>query len=406
MRVRVASLIGLLWLTSTSAVAQQTRADLLEQQRAERAQALSTYQPGKVEQGLLFVEQNRVIERIKAGFGGLYPRVGGFTTGSGFAFGVGIRRRLGGLPIIGDASGAFSMKGYKALDVALGSTPLVGGRLELAAALHWWDYPRERYYGLGPNSSGDDRTSYRYEATHWLAHARIRPLPWLSFGDETGYLRPTIEAGTDSRFPSIDEVFTDATAPGLERPPRLVYTRLIADLDYRDQPGNTRSGGRYLVTWGLGRDRNPGHEFDYERTDVTLEQVVSFFDKKRNFAFRVVGAHVVPRTPDGRVPFFLAPTIGGGNSLRSYDDNRFRDATFLLANVEYRWEAFAGLDLALFADAGDVGMRLRDIRAGDVKTGWGFGLRFNTNRSVFLRLDVGYGGPAGTRVLWKFGPAF
>jgi hypothetical protein len=28
------------------------------------------------------------------------------------------------------------------------------------------------------------------------------------------------------------------------------------------------------------------------------------------------------------------------------------------------------------------------------------------NRAVFLRLDVGLGGPEGTRLFFKFGPAF
>ena len=85
---------------------------------------------------------------------------------------------------------------------------------------------------------------------------------------------------------------------------------------------------------------------------------------------------------------------------------RFRDATFVLTNFEYRWEAFSGLDMALFWDGGDVGRTLRDIRAREYKQGWGFGLRFNTDRRVFLRMDFGFGGPEGTRFFWKYNPAF
>jgi len=78
----------------------------------------------------------------------------------------------------------------------------------------------------------------------------------------------------------------------------------------------------------------------------------------------------------------------------------------VLVNAEYRWEAFSGLDLALFWAGGDVGTRLEQIRLQEFKTGWGFGLRFNTNRSVFMRIDVGMGGPEGSRFFWKFSPAF
>jgi outer membrane protein assembly factor BamA len=236
--------------------------------------------------------------------------------------------------------------------------------------------------------------------------ARVRPWRWFAIGTEIGYLRPDIKSGTDPRFPSVEEAYTEETAPGLTRQPRLAYGRLSLDVDYRDQRANTRGGGRYLVQWGLGQDQDPSRHFSYRRTDVEAEQVFPIFDKKRNFAVRVAASHVDPLNANGAVPFFLSPTIGGSQTLRSYREQRFRDATLLLLNGEYRWEAFSGLDLALFFDAGDVGTKLEQIRLKDFKTGWGFGLRFNTNRAVFMRIDVGFGGLEGSRMFWKWGPAF
>src|SRR5829696_7264450 len=78
------------------AVAQQTRAELLEQQRAERAKDLHPYVPNKLERGLLYLDEKRIIERLGQELSGIYPRIGGFTTGSGFAFGLGVRRALPG----------------------------------------------------------------------------------------------------------------------------------------------------------------------------------------------------------------------------------------------------------------------------------------------------------------------
>ena len=187
--------------------------------------------------------------------------------------------------------------------------------------------------------------------------------------------------------------------PGLARQPRLVYTRGFVDLDYRDHPGNTRGGGRVFFQIGTGRDQDPSREFSYRRTDLEILQVFPIFDKKRNFAVRFAAAHVDPLNPDGRVPFFLSPTIGGSHTIRSYLDLRFRDATYVVTNAEYRWEAFSGLDMVLFWDGGDVGTRLQDIRAKEYKTGWGIGLRFNTDRRVFLRIDLGLGGPEGIALL-------
>ena len=386
--------------------AQQTRAEQLEQLRAEKARSLAPYTPGKMEAMALWIEDRRVLERFSSGLTGIYPRIGGLPTGSGFALGATFRVAKPDPKFVFEATGAGTFKGYKELDLTARLPRLAGDLIELSGGVGWWDYTQMRFFGLGPDSTIENRTSYRYEAAHAQGEMRFRMTPWLSFGDEFGYLRTDIKSGTDPRYPSIEEVFTDEEAPGLDRPPRLAYTRLYFDVDYRDRPRNTRGGGRYLLEWGVGYDQNPGGEFNYRRTNLFLEQVFPIFDKKRNFAVLVRAAHVDPLTADGRVPFFLSPTIGGASTVRSYREERFRAPTFILFNGEYRWEAFSVLDLALFFDAGEVGERMEDIRMRDFKTGYGIGLRFNTNRAVFLRIDLGYGSSEGRQIFFKFGPAF
>jgi len=405
--LRVSRLVVLcLWLVPAAAYGQQTRAELLEQQRAERAQSLSTYTPNALEQGLLYMDEKRILERLGQELSGIYPRIGGFTTGSGFTLGLGVRHALPGTNDFEvDMSGAISARGYKSLDFHVRAPYLLKGRLELDGGTRWWDYTQEDFFGLGESSAGD-RADYRYMGLGVNMVARVRLRQWASFGGELGYLRPDILDGTDNRFPSVDERFTDEEAPGLDRQPRLVYTRGFVDLDYRDQPGNTRSGGRVFLQVGTGRDQDPSREFSYRRTDLEVQHVFPIFDKKRNVAFRLAAAHVDPLNDDGRVAFFLSPTIGGSHTIRSYRELRFRDATYVVLNAEYRWEAFSGLDMALFWDGGDVGTRLEQIRLDEFKTGWGVGLRFNTNRRVFLRVDAGFGGPEGARIFWKYSPAF
>jgi outer membrane protein assembly factor BamA len=388
------------------AFAQQTRAEQLERLRAEKAKLLAPHEPGKLEALLLWIEDRRVVERFRSGLTGLYPRIGGLPTGSGMALGATFRVAKPDPKFVFEATGAATFKGYKQLDLIARLPRLAHDRVELIGGVGWWDYTQMRFYGLGADSRPEDRSSYRYEASHAQGEVRYRVTPWLSVGDEFGYLNTRIRSGTNPRYPSIEEKFTDEEAPGLENPPDLAYTRLYFDLDYRDQRRNTRSGGRYLLQWGLAYDQNPGGEFNYRRTDLFLEQVFPIFDKKRNFAVVMRAAHVDPLNTGGRVPFFLSPTIGGASTLRSFAEERFRAPTFILFNGEYRWEAFSGLDLALFFDAGEVGERLQDISIRDFKTGFGFGLRFNTNRRVFMRIDFGFGGPEGNRTFFKFGPAF
>ncbi len=59
--------------------------------------------------------------------------------------------------------------------------------------------------------------------------------------------------------------------------------------------------------------------------------------------------------PSGnQVPFYLLPSLGGNNTLRSYDDYRFHDQNLAVVNVESRWGLWTHLDVALFLDAGNV----------------------------------------------------
>ncbi len=61
------------------------------------------------------------------------------------------------------------------------------------------------------------------------------------------------------------------------------------------------------------------------------------------------------------VPFYLQPSLGGSNSLRSFTDYRFHDDNMLLANAEVRLALMTHLDLAVFADAGNVASRAGDL---------------------------------------------
>src|SRR5207344_876655 len=91
--------------------------------------------------------------------------------------------------------------------------------------------------------------SYRVNFTNLEARAIVNPLPWVEAGARLGSLSGSVGSGTDSRFPSIEELFTDATAPGLAVQPDYRYQELFGAIDYRDQPNNARAGGNYRLTW-------------------------------------------------------------------------------------------------------------------------------------------------------------
>jgi outer membrane translocation and assembly module TamA len=87
-------------------------------------------------------------------------------------------------------------------------------------------------------------------------------------------------------------------------------------------------------------------------------------------------------------------------------DYRFRDRSAFHFNVEYRWEAFSALDMALFTDFGTVAPRVSDLDFGALKRAYGIGLRFNTPSAVFYRVDLATGAGEGWHFHLKFSNAF
>ncbi len=77
----------------------------------------------------------------------------------------------------------------------------------------------------------------------------------------------------------------------------------------------------------------------------------------------------------------------------------------IVANVEYRWESFSGLDMALFFDAGKVTSRRSDINFRNLETAAGFGFRFNVRNATFIRLDTGFS-REGVQIWFKFANPF
>jgi len=98
------------------------------------------------------------------------------------------------------------------------------------------------------------------------------------------------------------------------------------------------------------------------------------------------------------VPFYLQPSLGGANSLRGYADYRFHDRNMVVVNAEARLALMTHMDLAFFADAGNVAAERRDLDL--ARKSYGAGLRFHTRRMTYARIDAARG-DEGWRLLFR-----
>jgi outer membrane protein assembly factor BamA len=397
-------LIFFLYAVSVCAQDPDTRAGRLQKLREAKAQQLHSYKRTDLESALFEFKNRRLIERYQAGFRNFHPLIGGLDTGSGFAFGTEfIKSDIAGGALEYRMSGQASIAGYQRYKLGLGAPKLAKGRVFLRFDFAQNNAPQEDLYGLGSNSATEDRTNFRLETTDYVGSAGVRIFKKLELGAHGGVLNTNVGPGTDERFPSSEEVFSPDAMPGLDRQPHYKYAGAFARVDSRNQPLNPRSGGLYTIDASYFLDRD-FRAYSFRRWRVEAQQYFPFFNERRVIAVRGK-LDLNSANWDQQVPFFMMPTVGGSEDLRGYREFRFRDKNSLVLNLEYRWEAFSGLDVALFGDAANVFPKADDIKLGDLKTSYGFGFRFNSERSVFLRIDVSFS-PEGVRSFVKFNHVF
>jgi hypothetical protein len=270
-----------------------------------------------------------------------------------------------------------------------------GGRLGYRLNAGWRDATQVGYYGLGMDTSYDDRANFRFNEAFGEAEATFRPLAWSVFTGAVAYDAYDTKGG-EGGHPSIEQEYTSATAPGLGADPnyiRLTATagidlRPTSGIDYRPSAGYARRGGYYGVKYQNWKDVDDIYSFD--QMDVDLIQHVPIL--KETWVLSLRGRLQAVLNDDDTVPYFLMPSVGSGSTLRGYSSRRFRDRSSVLMQAEWRWiPNRTGLDVALFFDAGQVASGPSDFATKDLETDVGIGVRFHGPTSTPLRIELAKG---------------
>ena len=349
-------------------------------------------------------DEHQLMGRLNGDVEGWYPKLGGMTRGSGFAIGPGYRKEVGGGIFI-DASVGLSTKVYKTADLKVRWLQALDEKVEFWTRFRYEDFPQEDFFGIGPSSSEANRTSYDFDSNDITALGFIRPTPWLKVGAEVGYMTPRIGPGSDSKYPVLQEIFDDLDVPGLLEQPDFLHTTLFVDIDYRDRAGRPRSGGFYHVGVGFWDDRTMDR-YNFKRFDANLQQYVPLDAGKKHVLLGRIGASYVNNAAGNRVPFYFLPYVGGVDTVRSFDEFRFKDENALWMTAEYNLTLMKWVSLAAFVDAGKVAPNWEQIQFSDLKKGYGFGARIHSNKMTFARVDFATGGGEGWTMFLKLVPSF
>ena len=274
------------------------------------------------------------------------------------------------------------------------------------------------FFGIGPSSVPADRTFFGFRETVTGANADVL-LPWgFHFLGELNGRWPEIGPRHGQSSPSIEQVYSNTTAPGLSQQPGFV------------QPGE---GLQFLYHGGgLGKEGNFGAAYDLNWT-VNFQQF--FAPSASTYSFRRLtidatnDIHLKSRfkpkegasteatfgtlelrgwlsqsvVPAGHsVPFYFQPTLGGGDidkarTLASYADYRFRAPNALLFRAQYEQPLpkYSFLGLIFRADSGKVAIARGDLDLTHLRHSFGAGFTIRALDFPYLVFMYAWGGPEG-----------
>jgi hypothetical protein len=320
---------------------------------------------------------------------GLYPDLDDIVTGAGwFSGGPGYRKHFPDRHLFIDGSAAISTRAYKRAQARIEATDLAGNHASLGFEVHWQDLTQVSYFGIGPGSLESERSEYRLGNTDLAGYGSIRANRWLSFGGRFGWVKqPTISSPVgpfDRNFPDASGVFP--ADPGMAEQTSLLYGGGTIQADSRNYPSRPTRGALYRAAVQAFVDRDL-QQFSFRRYEAEGLQVLPISGERWVMVLHGWGAFT-DTAAGNSVPFYLLPSLGGGNTLRGYSDYRFHDRQLLVANAESRWALLTHVDVAAFVDAGNVAARVGDLNLD--KTSYGVGLRVHSRASTLGRLDVAH----------------
>lgn len=294
------------------------------------------------------------------------------------------------------------------------------------------------YFGLGPNSLESGRTFYGMRETIpginvWWPIYQPPKIELSLFGELNGRL-VTIRPITGQPSPSIEQLYTETTAPGLTTQPgflqqgegirfktksaflsdrlRLNYLALYqqfwapADSQFAFQRLTTDLSHQYALhsttkTY-LPRYQNGPDECSESVDKPACPAITENLDGSLSFRFFLSGSFV----PTGHVvPFYFQPTLGGsdinGNAtLPSYQDYRFRAPNVMLLRETFEHSIWTlPIGFAFMADQGKVGLTRGDLGSNPWIHSFAAGLTLRAGGFPQVYLLFAWGGKEGTHTI-------
>lgn len=351
---------------------------------------------------------------------GLHPTAGQIVPEGGVAFGAALNdewhiseaphsRFTTSVEARGSTNGFWAAGGVSHVQLDWYRTHDVGSfRMPQATvAVKYFDLPEMPFYGIGNQSSLADRTTHKL--TELVMPVTVDfPVGYglMLSGQVTG-LRMTSDPSGDFR-----SRFSEATAPGIGSQTWYVVPGLIAS--YRSMDVLSGLSGEGLASYEAYQALSGG-SFTFDRIEARaavhyniaedplaegplfyLLWVLgsSRFTGEGNLVISNARAH-------NAVPFYLQPTLGGGDIhneywLSGYRNYRFTAPNSIAYGVSWERRIIDPLGFTVFAQWGKVGLEVGDLGFDRMKRSIGFALALRLGGRALAEVSIAWSGDEGS----------
>jgi len=350
---------------------------------------------------------------------GLYPTA---TYASGYGVTGGLRfvdRDLFGAHewmALQATTGYISGESYRESFLAGANTGHRLGRIELGAEATFDRRPNDPFFGIGNTDltmpgvpHADPRevavsTHYRYQEARAASYVDARVAGPIHARLTGAVVDHAMSRATDG--PAIDEVYDTGALVGWNG-----FTNLYGELELRvderhtvewEPPGIKSNGWLAAATIGRVHDLDAGG--DFWRGTAELQDFIHLAKGPRLLALRLRGEAISGSAMD--IPLTQLPMLGGGDFLRGYDFERFRDKLAALGSAEYIWDLSHWFDAALFVDAGRVYDSFSALGLDHLRVGYGAALEVSKDDMFLFEASIASSIDGGLFFSLSFNPVF
>ncbi len=290
---------------------------------------------------------------------------------------------------------------YRAYDVGSFRMP------QITVAVKHFDLPAMPFFGLGNQTSLSDRSLFKLTETELPI---LMDFP-VAYGLTLSAQATALYATSDPSQLFLSR-FSESSVPGIRSRTTYIVPGLIAS--YRSPDVLYGLSGEARVSYEA-YEALAGGKFTFDRFEARMALHYGIEDQpfslgKFPFLRSLLGssrfsgeANLVISEPRAHnaVPFYLQPTLGGGdihneNWLRSYTNYRFTAPNTVAFGVTYERRLIDPFGFSIFAQWGKVGLNPGELDFDRLKHSIGFGLALRLGGRAVAEFSIAWGGGEGS----------